>query len=139
MTMQTPIGSGEKTSRWRTAASGLIATAVVFADPGPDNLIAGYFLAWAYLKSGTIVVPVMLHSLGNLCALVMHLGTWFWQHGMACLISVYHWRERHVHPAQALHLILVFLAVIIFPRLSNLEAGQVEHLAAQLRESRIGR
>ena len=53
----------------------------LYGNPGPDNLIAGYFLAWAYLKSGTIVVPVVLHSLGNLCVVVMHFGTWYWQHG----------------------------------------------------------
>ena len=65
------------------AASGLTfgALHVLYGNPGPDNLIAGYFLAWAYLKSGTIVVPVVLHSLGNLCALAMHFATWYWQHG----------------------------------------------------------
>jgi uncharacterized protein len=68
---------------WGTIfASGLIFGALhfLYGNPGPDNLIAGYFLAWAYLKSGTIVVPVVLHSFGNLCALVMHFGTWYWQH-----------------------------------------------------------
>ena len=33
------------------------------------------------LKSGTIIVPVVLHSLGNSCAVVMHFGTWYWLHG----------------------------------------------------------
>jgi membrane protease YdiL (CAAX protease family) len=50
---------------------------VLYGNPGSDNLIAGFFLAWAYLKSGTIVVPVTLHLLGNLCALALHLGTWY--------------------------------------------------------------
>ena len=54
---------------------------ILYGNPGPDNLIAGYFLAWAYLKSGTIVVPVVLHSFGNLCTLAMHVATWYWQHG----------------------------------------------------------
>ncbi len=69
---------------WGTIfVSGMIfgALHVVYGNPGPDNLIAGYFLAWAYLKSGTILVPVVLHSLGNLCVLVMHFGMWYWQHG----------------------------------------------------------
>jgi membrane protease YdiL (CAAX protease family) len=56
---------------------------VLYGNPGPDNLIAGYFLAWAYFKSGTILVPVVLHSLGNSCALMMHLATWYWIHGSA--------------------------------------------------------
>ena len=71
---------------WGTIfVSGLIFGALhfLYGNPGPDNLIAGYFLAWAYLKSGTIFVPVVLHSLGNLCALVMHFGTWYWQHAWA--------------------------------------------------------
>jgi uncharacterized protein len=68
---------------WGTIfVSGLIFGALhfLYGNPGPDNLIAGYFLTWAYLKSGTIVVPVVLHSLGNLCVLVMHFGTWYWLH-----------------------------------------------------------
>ncbi len=55
---------------------------ILYGNPGPDNLIAGYFLAWAYLKSGTVVMPVILHSLGNLCTLVLHFGTWYWHHGV---------------------------------------------------------
>ena len=46
--------------------------------PGPDNLIAGFFLAWAFLKSGSIAVPLAWHSLGNLCALAIQVGTWYW-------------------------------------------------------------
>ena len=38
----------------------------VYGNPGPDNFIAGFFLAWAYLRSGSIAVPVVLHFLGNL-------------------------------------------------------------------------
>ena len=66
---------------WGTiVASGVIfgALHVLYGNPAPDNLIAGFFLAWAYLKSGTIVVPVVLHSLGNLCVVAMHFGTWYW-------------------------------------------------------------
>lgn len=42
---------------------------VFYGNPAPDNLIAGFFLSWAYLKSGTIFVPIGLHSVGNLMAL----------------------------------------------------------------------
>jgi uncharacterized protein len=69
---------------WGTiVVTGMIfgALHILYGNPGPDNLIAGYFLAWAYLKSGTIVVPVVLHSFGKLCALAMHFATWYWHHG----------------------------------------------------------
>ena len=51
---------------------------VVYGNPGPDNLVAGFFLAWSFLKSGTIVVPVVLHSLGNACVFVAQVVTWYW-------------------------------------------------------------
>jgi uncharacterized protein len=47
-------------------------------NPGPDNQLAGCFLAWAYLKSGTILVPVGLHSLGNLIAVSAHVLAYQW-------------------------------------------------------------
>jgi len=52
---------------------------LVAGVPGPDNLIAGFFLAWAYLKSGSIAVPMAWHSLGNLFALAVQVGMWYWQ------------------------------------------------------------
>ena len=41
---------------------------VLGGNPGPDNLIAGFFLQWAYMKSGTVLVPLAMHSSGNLIA-----------------------------------------------------------------------
>lgn len=51
---------------------------VAGGNPSPENLVGGLFLAWAYLKSESIVVPVLLHGLGNLCALAGQVGTWYW-------------------------------------------------------------
>ena len=53
------------------AASGLLfgGLHVLYGNPGPDNLVAGFFLAWAILKSGSILVPLALHALGNLCVI----------------------------------------------------------------------
>ena len=51
---------------------------VVAGNPSPENLVGGLFLALAYLKSDSILVPVLLHSLGNLCALAGQVGIWFW-------------------------------------------------------------
>ena len=49
-------------------AGGIVFAALHFAygSPGLDNFLAGYILAWAYIKSGSIIVPVVLHSLGNM-------------------------------------------------------------------------
>ncbi len=61
----------------------IIINGIVFAtahflwgNPGPDNFIAGYFLAWAYLKSGSLLVPVTLHFLGNLVAFAAQVAAW---------------------------------------------------------------
>ncbi len=48
-----------------------------YGNPGPDNFVAGYVLAWAYLKSGSIMVPIALHSLGNSVAFAVHVGAWY--------------------------------------------------------------
>jgi len=66
-------------SRWTIFISGIIFAALhfVYQMPGPANFIAGYFLAWAFLKSGSILIPVVIHSLGNACFIVVQLGTWY--------------------------------------------------------------
>ncbi len=58
-------------SRWTILLTGLIFAALHFAygKPAPDNLFAGFFLAWVFLKSGSALVPVLLHSLGNVIVL----------------------------------------------------------------------
>ena len=47
---------------------------IVYGNPGVDNIIAGFILTWAYLKSGSILVPFALHSLGNLFVLVIYFA-----------------------------------------------------------------
>jgi membrane protease YdiL (CAAX protease family) len=51
---------------------------LAYGNPSPENLVGGFFLAWAYLKSESIVVPVLLHGLGNLFALAGQVGAWYW-------------------------------------------------------------
>jgi uncharacterized protein len=65
------------------AVSGLVFAGLHFAygNPSPENLVGGFFLAWAYLKSETILVPVLLHGLGNLCVLASQIGYWAWLRG----------------------------------------------------------
>lgn len=70
---------------WRAiAVSGLAFAALhlVAGIPSPENLVGGFFLAWAYLKSGSLAVPVLLHSLGNLCALAGQVAAWYWLQGV---------------------------------------------------------
>jgi membrane protease YdiL (CAAX protease family) len=66
-------------SRWTIFISGIIFAALhfVYQMPGPINFIAGYFLAWAFLKSGSILIPVVLHSLGNACIMVVLISYWY--------------------------------------------------------------
>ena len=46
----------------------------VYGVPNPANFFAGYFLSWAYIRSGTIIVPIVWHSLGNLILLFFYLS-----------------------------------------------------------------
>ena len=49
----------------------------LYGTPGPDNFFAGYVLAWVYLKSGSIIVSMIIHSLGNFVILIFYLGAWY--------------------------------------------------------------
>jgi uncharacterized protein len=51
---------------------------VLGGNPSPDNQIAGFLLAWAYLRSGSLMVPIVIHALGNLCAFGFHLAWFYW-------------------------------------------------------------
>jgi uncharacterized protein len=69
---------------WRTiAVSGLVFAGLHFAYgcPSPENLIGGFLLAWAYLKSESILIPLLLHSTGNFCALAFQVGGWYYLQG----------------------------------------------------------
>src|SRR5262249_40112340 len=50
---------------------------VLHGNPGPDNQLAGFMLGWAFLKSGTILVPLFMHSAGNLIALGIQIAAWY--------------------------------------------------------------
>ena len=54
---------------------------VAYGTPSPENLVGGFFLAWAFLKSESIAVPVLLHSVGNLFPLASQVGAWYWMGG----------------------------------------------------------
>ncbi|MHC4982059.1 MAG: lysostaphin resistance A-like protein [Planctomycetota bacterium] len=56
-------------------ASGCLFASLHFAygNPAPDNFVAGFILSWAFLKSGSVILPVGLHCLGNLCVGLIQL------------------------------------------------------------------
>lgn len=61
---------------WTVAVSG-IAFAVLhlcYGNVAAENQIGGFILAWAYLKSESILVPLLLHSLGNLCIILARVA-----------------------------------------------------------------
>lgn len=49
----------------------------VYGNPGPDNVIAGFFFCWVYVKSGSLIVPILFHSVGNGFVLAAQLGNWY--------------------------------------------------------------
>lgn len=51
---------------------------VLRGNPSPENLIGGLILAWAFFRSGTILVPITLHSAGNFFALAGQVAGWYW-------------------------------------------------------------
>ena len=65
---------------WAVAASGAVfgLLHVVYGNPSPENLFGGFFLAWAYLRSGSVCVPVLLHAAGNLLALAGQIVGWYY-------------------------------------------------------------
>jgi len=69
--------------RWTIVASGLVfgGLHVAYGTPSPTNFLGGFVLTWAYLKSGSIAVPVILHSLGNLFVRLASIGAWYWLNG----------------------------------------------------------
>lgn len=48
----------------------------LYGNPAPTNFVAGYILAWAYIRSDSILVPIVWHSLGNGAILAFQVGTW---------------------------------------------------------------
>jgi membrane protease YdiL (CAAX protease family) len=49
---------------------------VAWGVASPDNQVAGFLLAWAYVRSGSLAVPLAMHAGGNLFAWAAQLGNW---------------------------------------------------------------
>jgi len=65
--------AGRFSTAANVAASGVAFAGahVAFGGIGPDSLVGGFLLAWAFLRSGSIAVPIALHSLGNAALLLV--------------------------------------------------------------------
>ena len=53
---------------------------VLWGVAGINNFVGGFVLAWAYLKSGTIAVPIALHALGNFCIFAIQVALFYCYH-----------------------------------------------------------
>ena len=51
----------------------------LYGNPSPENMVGGFFLAWIYFKSETILLPLLFHSIGNMVALSCQLASGFLQ------------------------------------------------------------
>jgi membrane protease YdiL (CAAX protease family) len=58
---------GHVSMRANIAINGVVFALVhiVLGGIGPDSAVAGFILAWAFLRSGSIVVPIAMHAAGN--------------------------------------------------------------------------
>jgi uncharacterized protein len=49
----------------------------LYGNPGPDNFIGGYFFAWMYLRSGSILTPIAFHAIGNGSLIVLDVIAYY--------------------------------------------------------------
>jgi membrane protease YdiL (CAAX protease family) len=61
--------------RWAIAVSGVLFAGLhwIYGNPFPENQVGGFVLAWMYIRSGTLIVPIAFHAGGNLGALCVQL------------------------------------------------------------------
>jgi membrane protease YdiL (CAAX protease family) len=53
----------------------------LYGNPSPENLLGGFILSWAFLKSETLLVPLLLHAGGNACAFLANVAYYYWWQG----------------------------------------------------------
>jgi len=64
---------------WAIVTSGVLFAQLhwVYGNPSPENQVGGFILAWMYLRSGTLAVPVLFHAGGNLGALALQVLAYY--------------------------------------------------------------
>lgn len=66
-------------TRSRILLSGTLFAAMhwIYGNPSPENQLGGFFLAYAFVRSNTIAVPIALHASGNALALASQVLNWY--------------------------------------------------------------
>lgn len=54
---------------------------VRYGNFAPNHVAAGLILAWAYVRSSCLWLPIVLHALGNLQVVLLNLGLYYYQAG----------------------------------------------------------
>jgi uncharacterized protein len=69
--------------RYCIVLNGLIFAGLhfLYGNPSPENILGGFILSWAFLKSETLIIPISLHAGGNFCAFLSNVGYFYWWHG----------------------------------------------------------
>lgn len=64
--------------RGAIVTSGVLFAAmhVIGGNASPENQIAGFVFAWAFVQSGTVVVPLSWHAIGNMIAFGAQVANW---------------------------------------------------------------
>lgn len=64
---------------WAIVTSGVLFAQLhwVYGNPSPENQVGGFILAWMYLRSGTLAVPILFHAVGNLGALALQVLAYY--------------------------------------------------------------
>lgn len=66
--------------RWAILISGISFSLLhlLYGNPSLENQLGGFVLAWTFVSSGSIYVPLLLHAGGNALVLLAHAGANLW-------------------------------------------------------------
>jgi CAAX protease family protein len=49
----------------------------IYGNPSIENFLGGYVLMWVFLRSGSLILPIIVHLLGNLYVILIQLAAWY--------------------------------------------------------------
>ena len=67
-------------TRWTVLVGGIAFAGLHlgYGNLAPNHVFAGFVMTWAYLRSGNLLVPILLHSLGNFLVWLLHVALFYW-------------------------------------------------------------
>lgn len=68
------VGRVSQGTNVATSGFAFAVSHVVLGGIGPDSAVGGFLLAWAFLRGGSIAVPIALHALGNVGLAALYGG-----------------------------------------------------------------